>query len=736
MGKDVRLSNHFADLFAINNEANQYRDFYRQEFGADDALLIAVLQPSKVDEAFFQSMEGITHELEGSEHFVRILSPTNSSVIWSKDDEVSLDPLFGEFDDKQLTLIKKLELLRQSPLLAGHLVSTSSNTFAIVAQMPTSYDRFEKIEIPSLIFRQIIDDAYIKNNTKVDIHYAGIAYARIGILELMMQDLLMLVPLTAIVIGIFMLIIFRRLIVVLATLLTTLFGLACTIGMIGMNNDNVNQMTMTFPVLLMVIVVANDIHFFHRYFSEITLGKTPQQAVYLMTEKISKAAFLSCFTTMIGFYALLTSEMTILRSFGFYLGTGVLLSYVGMILIIPPCLLLAAPKVSEFRGISKFNQASWVNTLVNFSIKNPGRKFILWMGLILLIVASYFSTQAEYDYYLSDMLDNDHPQVLASAIVDRELSGSLPIEISLLGKKNDFKKSNVLQKMNTLSLWLETQGIGKNNISIATVLKSLNQAISDNNFVPDDDAAIAQLLLLAEGSPDHIVEQLVNENYSHARIKASSHDVGAKNLMLLKDEFHQYAQQLMAGTGIQVRMTGELPVAYEGMNKLTQELINSVITAMFFIVITIFIVFRDIRLAIGSIFPNMLPIILGLAFYALSGKGINPLPGIAFCIAIGIAVDDTVHLFSRFNEELEKGTSRNQAVIDAVNGVKSALFTSSIILTFGFLVFLLSGFSWNRDLGLLGAYLIIVALLADLIFTPAVLSFEYKQTILPKISDV
>ena len=86
-----------------------------------------------------------------------------------------------------------------------------------------------------------------------------------------------------------------------------------------------------------------------------------------------------------------------------------------------------------------------------------------------------------------------------------------------------------------------------------------------------------------------------------------------------------------------------------------------------------------------------------------------------------------VHLFSRFNEELDKGTPRKQAVADAVNGIKGALFTSSIILTIGFLTFLLSGFTWNRDLGWLGAFLIIAALFADLIFTPAVLSIEYKK---------
>ena len=726
-GRDVRLSNHFADLYAIDNDDNAYRGFYRQQFGADDGLLMAVLQPEKVDELFFEKLELITAKLEESEHYIRILSPTNSSVIWSSGDDVHVDPLFGEYDDHELQFSEKINLLKQSTLLADHLVSSHSDTFALIAEMPAAYDRFIRIEQPAKYFRKIVDDAFNNSPYQVEIHYAGIAYARIGILDLMMQDLIMLVPLTTLVIAIFSYWIFRKFVVVWSTLLTTSFGLACTIGIIGLNNDDINQMTIAFPVLLMVIVVANDVHFFHRYFSEIKRGKNPQQAVFIMAEKISKAAFLSCITTMIGFYALLTAEMTILRSFGFYLGTGVLLSYIGMILIIPPCLLLIAPDAPESGGVSRFNNRDRVSWLVEKVVVEPTRTTVLVSGLILLLIAAYFSTKAEYDYFLSDMLDENHPQVLAGKLVDRELSGSLPIEISLLGQEDDFKRAEILQRVDQLEIWLESNGVGKNNQSLPAVIKSLNQAISGENRVPDNDEAVAQLLLLIEGSPDNILSQLVSDNYAHARIKSNSYDLGARGLVELKAAFHHYADELMQGTGIKVRMTGELPVAYEGMNRLTEELINSVITAMFFIVITIFIVFRDIRLAIGSIFPNMLPIILGLAFYAFSDKGMNPLPGIAFCIAIGIAVDDTVHLFSRFNEELEKGTPRQQAVIDAVNSVKGALYISSIILTVGFIVFLLSGFSWNRDLGVLGAYLIVVALISDLVFTPAVLSFGRRH---------
>jgi hypothetical protein len=724
-GKDVRLNNHFAELFAVDNDDNAYRVFYREEFGADDGMLIAVLQPQKVTEHFFAQIDALTQVFEKSTDFVRVLSPTNSSVIWSKGDDVYVDPLFGEFHDQSLALDEKLSLLRRSPNTANHLVSLTSDTFLLIAEMPNDYDRYHKIKGPAEYFQQQIDAAFIDSLDQVKVSYAGIAYTRKGILDLMLTDLLMLVPLTALAIGLFSLWLFRSWFVVWVTLLTMFFALACTVGIMGLNDDDINQLTMTFPVLLMVIVVAGGIHFFHRYFSEIDKGKTVEEAAFITATKVSKAAFLSAFTTMIGFYSLLLADMPILRSFGFYLGTGVLLSFVGMFLIIPSCLLLCAPKTHKHNNEAQF---AWVDKSVALFVVNPGRWWLTAIGIGIIFFAMYVASKAEYDYVLSDMLDEGHPQVLSAEILNDEMTGALPIEVSLLGKSDDFKLSQNLQKMDQLSDWLEQHNVGKGNLCLSAVIKSLNSAVTGNNVIPHDDNAIAQLLLLAEGSSDNIIEQLVSDDYSHARIRANSKDIGAKKLVELQQDFNVYASKLFADTGIKVRLSGEIPVAYNGMNRLTQELLESVIGAMFFIVITIFIVFRSMRMALGSIFPNMLPIISGLAIYSLSGVGLNPLPGIAFCIAIGIAVDDTVHLFSRFDEEYAKGVSREQAIKNAVYGVKGALITSSIILTVGFLMFIFSGFTWNRDLGWLGAFLIVTALLSDLIFTPAILSFEKKKS--------
>lgn len=718
LGKDVRLNNQFAALFSIDNEANQYRQFFREAFGANDAVLLALIKPKQVDEQLVLAVEQASEQLAQNPHFIDIYSPSKTAVIWANEEEtVYIDPVMH--GQSELEPQRMMSLMQQSPFTAGQLVALNNSTFAIVAQMPNEYDSYQLVKRPAIEFQQVIEQHFA--GLDAEIHYAGMAFTRIAILNFMMRDLFMLVPLTTLVVMGIMYTLFRRKIVVVISLACSVFSVAATLALMGATGEDISQLSLTFPILLMVIVVANTVHFFHRFFSEREAGLALNDAVFITTQRIGIAALLSCFTTMIGFYTLMTANMPALFSYGFYVGTGVMLSFFCIMLIIPPCLLLFAPEPP----IKKTKvRVSLIDRMVAWVIDPKHCYKVCIAGFVLLAGSGLMAYQVKYDYFLRDMLQQNHPQTIANRLMDKEFSGSLPLEISLLGKAGDFKNPQVLARIPLLATWLEQQTGTAHWLSIASMLASLNQAIGDDKAIPNDTAAIEQLLLIAQSGESDILRQLVNEDFSHARMKATINDIGAARLMQVRQQFEAYANQQFEAFGVQVSMTGELPVYYEGMNQITTELIQSVLFALVLVVLTIWAVFRDANLAIASIFPNILPIILSLACYAIVGEAVNPLPAIALCIGIGIAVDDTIHLFARFNEEVEKGKNTHQAVIDTVYEVKTALVSTSVILTTGFAIFLLSAFKWNQELGILGALLIMIALLADLILTPAILSLQ------------
>ncbi|NRB42851.1 MAG: MMPL family transporter [Pseudomonadales bacterium] len=732
-GKSVAIENNFAMLFSMDNPDNDYRQFYRDAFGAEDGLLVAIINPEDLTAELMASVESITDKLEASQRFVRVISPSNIPVIRSDEESVYIDPLFGDDDVAHMSLAEKLSYLRQSPNSANKILSTHSNALIIAAEMPLELDSFKKIKPHADFFKTIVSELTQQTDNEIELHFSGIAFTRMAVRDMMIADLALLVPVSMLLMALLIYYIFGSAYCVLITFFSFVFAVTCTKGFMGLCGDNINQITITFPILLLVIVVANNIHFYSRYRSEIADGKSIKDAVSATILFTAKATMISCLTTAVGFFALLSSEMEILRNFGFHLGFGVIFSLLGMLLIIPAMLMLLKP---NFKPAKNYRVGSLLNSLVARSISDKNRWRVISVALFLLISCAYISSFANFNYFMSDMLNEEHPQVVAGELMAEHFSGPVPLEISILGADAAFRESQAIKAVTELNLWLEQLGYGKNNLHIGQIVIALNKAVTGENSIPDNRNAIAQLLLLAEESNNGILANVVTEDYSHARIQVNSIDIGASKLIELKQQINQYQQQHLVDSGLQIKLTGETLVVYGGMNKLAEELLLSILTALALILLMVFIVFRQWRLTLAAIFPNVLPIMIGLSIYVISGEGLNPLPGIVFCMAIGVGVDDTIHLYSRYQEERSLGKNQELAIIDAMAHIQGALFSSSVILAAGLLVFMLSSFSWNQDLGWLGATLIIAALLADILLTPAFMSIGAKaESYEPALTD-
>ena len=256
-------------------------------------------------------------------------------------------------------------------------------------------------------------------------------------------------------------------------------------------------------------------------------------------------------------------------------------------------------------------------------------------------------------------------------------------------------------------------------VSLASVMRELNRNFTGNDRLPTDPDAVAQLLLFAEGSPDRIVSQLADPGFSETRLRGSMPDVGAKRVVALQRRFQAYAAQRFQGTGVVVRMTGEAPVAYLGMNNLSQELMHSALGALMLVTLAIGVAFRSVKVALASVLPNALPVLIALGFYALTGRDVDPLPGVVFCIGIGIAVDDTIHVLARYREELRLGKSRQAAMAQTMAEMVGALSISTVTIAAGFLILCFSDFNMNHTMGWLGALVLALAWLFEVVCTPA-----------------
>lgn len=721
--KDVRLDNNFAALFSTKNNEMKFRDEYRSVFGADDNLLVALLKPRDPNNSQFSGLlEELSNQVEGLQGIQKVYSLTETSLIKGLGEEIWIAPAFGQSSPlSHMDYAERIQLVQNSSFLGqGRLISPDGKWFLVLGEMNDDLDTYEEIREPAALFTDLVDRLLDQKDVKVDVLYAGIAFTRIAAIQNMQGDLIRLAPLTSMVVAFLLLVFFKTWRGMILPMLSMGICIVLTAGIIGACGDHLNQLTIIYPVLLMVVVAAGAIHLLYRFEAEHSKEGDLKKSVYIAAVRVTKANMLASFTTSVGFFSLVFANMEVLHTFGIYLGAGVALSFFVNGTMIPALLVILKPKPRVMDRKSSMDLlcrefGRWlIQPKISIGVSS--------LGVLLLFGCVYTSMFAEYDYSLSGMLNPEHPIAKGNAILDQDLAGMVPLEISFRGRSNDFIQPEHLQRMDQLALWLKEHHNLSQPISIAELVKELHREFTGSYTIPKDKNAVSQLLLFASNSSDKILQQLITDDYSQARMRSNSPDLGARAIVSLADDFNTYSSKIFEGTNIEVKMTGEAPVAYRGMNSLSKELVISVLLALITIVLTIGMTFLSPKLALASVLPNVLPIGIGMAFYSLSGEVIDPLPGIAFCISLGISVDDTVHMISKYLEGLETGLSGHSAILNAISSLSGSLICSTVVLMGGFAVLTLSSFSVNRTLGMLGCSLIFLALVCDFLFVPALLN--------------
>jgi len=140
------------------------------------------------------------------------------------------------------------------------------------------------------------------------------------------------------------------------------------------------------------------------------------------------------------------------------------------------------------------------------------------------------------------------------------------------------------------------------------------------------------------------------------------------------------------------------------------------------------VLFKNLRLIIISIIPNLVPLLTSAAIIGLIGVELEAGIAIVFAIAFGIAVDDTIHFLSKYKLERDKGKSREDALHTTFKETGKAIILTSIILFFGFLVLFFSIHPPSRAIGLLIAVTLISALVADLYLIPVLIRYLTRNS--------
>lgn len=552
----------------------------------------------------------------------------------------------------------------------------------------------------------------------LDWELAGVAAIRAGFFELVVHDQSRFIPLTLLLIGLCLFAVFRRWHAVSIPAIAAGVPTLMLVGIMGWTGESIGLLNQAYFTLLPVIAVADAIHMVARVHEELAADpeRNRERAIAIATQRVGLACLLTSLTTALGFGSLAVAEMPILRAFGLYAALGVSLAFVVVIVLVP--LLLSLVPVERLRADDHRSASdALVRGCIRLATRRPGA--VLMCAVLLSAAALPAATRVEIDNRLVELLESDHAVARASAHVDAELGGSLGLEFDIiLPPGTDLTDPELLDRLLGFERWLAEQ----DRVRSVEGLAGMIAALSNDRSIPREPEQIqARLDQLARLLP---LDRLLAP--SRTRIRAGLPDMGGRAFTAFADRAQAELRDRLAGTRVEAYATGTPLLAYRGVNHITTDLRSSFTLVFVVILVVIALVFRSPGPALLALPVSALPLLLGYSLLGVIGMVLDPLAAVILTLALGIAVDDTLHVLVRFREELGEDrrpdrAARQAALARAMQHSGRAVVITSVVVAGGLALNWYSSFPPLQLLGLLGSSVLILALLANLLVLPALI---------------
>ena len=715
----VKMDFTIEQLFSQDDPVIERFMTFREEFSGVDNIVFLIYESddpfSRTNLVKNRQMVDALAEIEGVES---VKSLTNIELFTEGGDYL-LQPVYDEIPLSTDSLLAGQKRMMSSELVKNYMISEDGKVAAILVEIDRNYNAHKGRE------RILSEIDQVQLQVNWDWHQAGLPVIRTRYVQYMIADnVRFLIPVTLMLV-IFLSVLFRSLVGLLLPLMVVGLTIIWTLGFMVASGITVNIISYMIPTLLMIIGVSDSVHFLVKYFHTLKEVGHRKEALFQTVKKIGTAIFLTSVTTGIGFGALSFVNIKIVKDFGIYTAVGVFFAFIITVLFIPSMLMIIkrTPE-SKLEAYSRGFRMRIINRVILLVRAYP--KQIIAMGIIISIVGVFGAVQMNpHSKLLEDLrpgnilLDDMH-------VAEERMGAVLPIEIIIEVDEDspfeDIQDVEVLTFLDQLSRYVSNiPEVGK-VVSVSDYMKEIHRAMNDGDptfyKIPESREMIAQYMLLYEGE----FESLMNIDYTKLRIAAQIKDIDSRRSTEMENEINNYILSIVPN-GLTVEVTGTAFLALRTNNYLVKNLTNSFLIAFGVITILMAFLFRSVKMALISVLPNIIPMMIMAAVLGFFQIPLRPSTAMTFAIAFGIAVDDTLHYLTRYRMELAEADRHYRQANDAtLMGTGIAMMSTTTILVSGFLVLTLSEFIPTVQFGTLSAITILSALFADLTFLPALLS--------------
>jgi len=715
-------------VFVSTDEEYRFLERLHRVFGRDDSrLLVHVRAQDVFSREAVDYLFGLHDALVAIDGVAAVDDMANAVVVRGG----SLAPtLLMPRDSDDLEAVRSLAL--SQPLFAGRLVTADSG--ATLISVSIADDRMDYDALAPIVNAVLTTVESRRRPPGLYAEVIGIPLARVLLVDRLTADQLSFLPLCLVLFFVVLWILFRDLRAVLVPLAAVLVSLIFTAALLAATGEPINIINNVLPTLLFVIGVSDAIHLVARYRQELVARVEQSRALEITVSRLGVACLLTSVTTAVGFASLAVSRLDILRRFGLYAAAGVLICYVITVVLVPIVLSYLAPALGG-RSRSVNARIERIATLTAaFATRRRG--VVLVAAAILVAGSLALASRVEVENSLFDSFPDDDPLVEANRQLEADFPGIIPFTIAVEWEPGtEVLSPKVLRYLAELSHFLESRDEIGGVLSIVDVLEELNAAthLGDPDWrrLPQSSEEAQRLLAILEVTDSASLARLYSAEERLLRITGTTGDIGSSALGRVAEVIEA---RLRADSGRQRELglrcvlSGDGPVGSGAVDRLIGDMFRSLFVAFAVIFVIMIAVLGSVRTAAISMILNVFPLVLTLGVMGLIGLDLQVPTVIVFSVALGLAVDDTIHFMVRFKEEWRAETtsdldSRYRVSIEkTLRGTGQAIFATSVLLAAGYSVLLFSRFPITQKFGIGMLITVTGALIGDLLILPACLA--------------
>ena len=729
--KNIKISYTEANLMPADHPINKSYDEFVDVFGEEGSVIVigtqdtALFTPKK-----FSAWSHLKDTLSSYQEVDYSFGISDLEILKKNEvkQEFDFEKIFNTSSDlsqKKLDSLKN-QVYNKLPVYEGllfnkehHTIQTAINLKKEIVNKKARRDFVLDKVIPLI-------NQFEKEND-ISVHVSGMPYVRTLSSKYIGDEIGIFISGALLVTLIIFYFFFRSFRATFIAMITVSIGVMWAFGFMGLLGYEITILTSIIPPLTIVIGIPNCVFLINKYQQEIKKHGNQARSLQRVIAKIGNATLMTNLTTASGFATFIFIESKLLREFGILASLNIVAIFLLSLLIIPIAYsYMPSPKEKHLEHLRK----NWINFIVQ-KIENTVRHhrpavYFSSVGILVLSIIGIY--QIEISGSMLDDMPKNASFYEDIRFFENSSNGILPLEILIDAKKEQqVTKLSTLKRMQRLKETLGDFEQLSPPVSILKLAKYSKQAFYNGN--PDyyqlpsrQERTFLLPYVKSLENQSTKFDNYISENGRYARMTSYMKDIGTKEMEKIESILLPKINKIFPPEKYVVKLTGKALIFQKGTRYLVINLFISLGIAIVLIAMLMAWMFRSFRMILISFIPNLLPLLITAGMMGYFSIPIKPSTILIFSIAFGISVDDTIHFLAKYRQELiSHNWSIKRAVYPALRETTVSMFYTSIVLFFGFSVFMISGFGGTVALGGLVSATLLFAMLANIILLPSLL---------------